>query len=158
MHSEFLFNPATSLNTSQRNSPFITLFLVGMILVVLFVLLIIALPAFEDSFEEDDLPSLEIDTISGYTKYLLLDTLHAGSKLELVFMLMRLEHLSTHIGEKPFSADEMLRLDKFSFRGGLIWTTLFTGVVFSVCPLFVRDHSARSCSKRVRLYFIHGGS
>jgi hypothetical protein len=142
----------------------------GLILVLLLTLLTIALPALEQPFEEDNLPSLELDSTAWYAAPVLSDTLPLAVGLQALFGLMKLEHLSVHIGEKRPSDGQMLALDRISFNRDLFWTALFSSVVLfvlSVCPLvrvnnsylvFVRDHSTRSCSKKARPHFIHGGS
>ena len=142
----------------------------GLILVLLLTLLTIALPALEQPFEEDNLPSLELDSTAWYAAPVLADTLPLAVGLQALFGLMKLEHLSVHIGEKRPSDGQMLALDRISFNRDLFWTALFSSVVLfvlSVCPLvrvnnsylvFVRDHSTRSCSKKARPHFIHGGS
>lgn len=161
-------------NLSSRNSPtnnLITIGIIGgLILVVLLTLLTIALPALEEAFEQDNFPSLELGSIAWYAAHVLSDTLPLALGLQALFGLMKPEHVSAHIGEKRPSDGQMLTLDKLSFNRDLFWTALFSSVVLfvlSVWPLvrgnnsylvFVRDRSTRSCSKKARPHFIHGGS
>lgn len=158
----------------SRNSPtnnLITIGIIGgLILVLLMTLLTLALPALEQPFEEDNLPSLELGSIAWSAIPVLSDTLLLALGLQALFGLMRPEYLNAHIGEKRLSHGQMLALDKISFNTVLFWTALFSSVVLfvlSVCPLvrgnnsylvFVRDRSTRSCSKKARPHFIHGGS
>ena len=74
--------------------------LVCVILVLLVSLLILALPAFEEPFEEDDTYSLEIDTNKHLVHDFYSKSDDPGTALGLLSRIFRLEYLKGHIGEK----------------------------------------------------------
>ena len=76
------------------------LILVCVILVLLFSLLILALPAFEEQFEEDDTSFLEIDTSRHFARDFFSKSDDLGVVLGLLSEIFRLEYLKGHIGEK----------------------------------------------------------
>ena len=159
-----------SSRNSQRNKLITIVITGGVILVLLFILLIIALPALDGPITEDDSSSLELGSIAWYRNHVLESAIPIALELAVLFGFLRRDQLSAHIGEKRLSAGQMPALGKISFRTGFFWTALFSSVVLFVrsarplmqektfYPVFVRDRSTRSCSKKARPYLIHGGS
>ena len=142
----------------------------GVILVLLFIVLTMALPALEGPITEDDSVSLELGSIAWYLNNVLASAVPFALEWAVVFGFLRRDHLRAHIGEKRLSAGQMPAMGKISFHTGVFWTTRLSSVVLFVrsarplmqaktfYPVFVRDRSTRSCSKKARPYFIPGGS
>lgn len=142
----------------------------GVILVLLFIVLTMALPALEGPITEHDSVSLELDSIDWYLSHVPASAIPFALELAVLFGFLMRNPLRSHIGEKRRSAGQMPALGKISFHTGFFWTAQFSSVVLfvrSACsliqektfyPVFVRDRSTRSCSKKARPYFIHGGS
>jgi hypothetical protein len=159
-----------SSRNSHRNHLITIVITGGVILVFLFILLTIALPALDGHITEDDSSYLELGSIAWYLNHVLASAVPFGLELAVLFCFLRWEHLRAHIGEKRLSVAQMPALGKISFHTGLFRTALFSSVVLFVrstrpliqektfYPVFVRDRSTRSCSKKARPYFIPGGS
>lgn len=112
----------------QSSNPINILIIGSMILVLLFSLLLLALPAFDEQFEEDPALFLEINI----TKHLANDFFSGsgslGVALLLLFAIMRLQYLEARIGEKRFLDSQV----KFSsvFHGSAYRTAPAYGTVF----------------------------
>lgn len=142
----------------------------GLILVLLFILLATALPAFQETLEEGNMSPWEMNAGVWYVTHVFSGTLPLALVPYVLFGFLMRDHLRAHIGEKRLSAGQMPAMGKISFHTGLFWTALFSSVVLFVrsarplvqkkkfYPVFVRDRSTRSCSKKAHSYFIHGGS
>ena len=74
----------------------------GVVLVLLFTLLTLALPALEETFPEDHTSFLEMGIFPWFTGHSVAASLHGGLELLVLNMIMRLEYLRGHIGEKRF--------------------------------------------------------
>ena len=104
---------------SSRNSPRNNLITIvttgGVILVLLFMLLTIALPALEVPLTEDDSPSLELGSITWYLQHVITRAVPFALELTVVFGFLRQDHLKAHIGEKRLPACQMPALGKVFF-------------------------------------------
>ena len=127
------------------------LVLAGLIFVLLATMTSFAVLAFEQPFDGDDIPMLEMGMVIWYAKLLFFGTIFVSFALSIFFIFSRLEYLSAHIGEKRLSGHTMLGVGKFLFP------QIYSGRHYSLvssffvsCPLapasdlglvFVRDPS-----------------
>lgn len=138
----------------------------GSIVILLVILASFALTATENQFDGDDFPVFETGLtarIQGHPGWELLPAL--GMAPGMVAAAMRLEYLTSHIGEKRPASRRMAGKSVFLFarRFG---TVLFSGAVFFVAfPRFVNDvnrpykvftHVDFPISSKVN-FLIHGG-
>ena len=87
----------------------------GVILVLLFIVLTMALPALEGPITEDDSVSLELGSIAWYLNNVLASAVPFALEWAVVFGFLRRYHLRAHIGEKRLPAAQMPALGKVFF-------------------------------------------
>lgn len=80
----------------------------GIFLVLLFIMATVATTPFNEQFDENDIPLLEMAMIFGMIWDFFSDTSKAGFGLGAGLAVVRSEHLRGHIGEKRF-ADGIVR-------------------------------------------------
>jgi hypothetical protein len=133
----------------------------GMVLILLLTIASLALSASGDQFDDD--PSfLEIASLGEFASFFLLGSLFPGLALAVLFTILRLEFLRSHIGEKrPAPADCGLELASKLCSLQTASTRLCSAVFLFLVPVaagssnlvFVRERSTRSRSKK-RFRFI----
>ncbi|HEY9528138.1 MAG TPA: hypothetical protein VIR02_13680 [Anaerolineales bacterium] len=150
--------------TPKNNSQITILLIGGVILVLLFTLLVLALPALVETIEENSTLFLEMDISAWFTEASVAASLHLGLEMAVFFLIMRLEYLKGHIGEKRF---DIARI-QFNYPASqvrfFVATLFYRVAVFilsvrpgeSTDPVFVRDQSKRSRAKKVNFNFIGG--
>lgn len=120
-----------SKNPHHSNNLWTVLIFGGMVFLLLFTLTSFALASAGDQFDEDGFPFLEIagfHAISGFSYFSLLTI---GFELGVLFTILRLEFLTSHIGEKrPSSATRGLQLVELAY---LLQTAPHACVVPSFC-------------------------
>lgn len=139
-----------------------------MVLILLVTLACFALAASGDQFEEDDLSFLQIDSFSQFHNYLYLISLPIGLALGILFRILRLEFLKSHIGEKrPAPAGRRLGFTWMLCLLQTAFTRLCNAVFLLLRPgrveapsnshlVLMRDRSTWSRAKKC-FQFILGG-
>ena len=106
-----------------------------MVLLLLFTLTSFALASSGDQFDEDELPFLEITGLSAFSAYSYLGSLTIGIELGVLFTILRLEFLKSHIGEKrPSRATRGFQLARIAYLLETASTRLCSAVFLLPVP------------------------
>jgi len=103
----------------------------GLIFVLLFSAISFAVVQAEESFDYDDISLMGGDAVTQSLGYFALGSLLLGLELRVLVIIMRLEYLRGHIGEKRF-ASRAIRTNNLSLFERLLKTALFYSAVFSI--------------------------
>jgi hypothetical protein len=153
-----------SSSTHKNNSQMTILIIGGVILVLLFTLLIFALPALVETLEENSTAFLELDIFAWFTEASVAASLHLGREMAVFLLIMRLECLEGHIGEKRFD-DSRIQFNNTASQVRFYVATLFYRVAVFIHlvrpgevtdPVFVRDQCTRFRAEKVHFHFIGG--
>jgi hypothetical protein len=105
----------------------ITLLLWGLFLVFLFITISFALVPSWEEFDDDDFHLLKV-AIIWITTCLSFGTLSLGFELGVFAIILRLEHLASHIGEKRPS-DSIIKINRSFLQAYLAMTALLNSAV-----------------------------
>ena len=119
-----------SLDRFHSNPKSTTLLMWALLLVFLFVTISFALVPSWEEFDDDAFHLLQVPII-WTTAHLFFGALSLGFQLGVFAIIMRLEHLASHIGEKR-PADVTSKINKSVIRACLIMTALFDSVVIFI--------------------------
>ena len=95
-----VFERCFSKNPYHNNNLWTVLIFGGMVFLLLFTLTSFALASSGDQFDEDEFPFLEIAGFHAISGFSYLSLLTIGFELGVLFTILRLEFLKSHIGEK----------------------------------------------------------
>ena len=153
-----VFERCFSKNPSQSNNLWTVLIFGGMVLLLLFTLTSFALASSGDQFDEDEFPFLEIAGFQAISGFSCLSLLTIGFELGVLFTILRLEFLKSHIGEKrPSPATRGLQLVEIAYLLQTAPTRLCSAVFLfllskvpgrSSLPVFARGLTTCSRSKK----------
>ena len=160
-----VFERWSSKHPHHSNNLATVLIIGGMVLILFLTIASFALTSSGEQFDDDDAPFFEIGSFSGFHNDLYFGSLQVGLELGILFVLLRLEFLKSHIGEKrPSPAARSIEIAPSSC---LMKTALarLCSVVFLIpsAPLlasvgnpslvFVRGRSTRSRPRNVSNLF-----
>jgi hypothetical protein len=102
----------------------------GVVFILLFTLMSFALIQMEESFDHDDISLMGGNTTTWSVRYLFSGSFLLGFELGVFATIMRLEYLTSHIGEKR-SASWTMGVNNSSLFARFSVTVLFHRTVFS---------------------------
>jgi hypothetical protein len=153
----------SSEKPSNKHNLITLLIIGGMVFVLLLTLASSAAATSSDSFDGDDLPFLDIFDFIAPLGYVLLGGLSVGLELEVLLIILRLEFMRSHIGEKlpcqsifsprQFFLHELISVTARFYRAV---TFLFPVHTFDAVnksgSVFARDRFCRSRGESIYLY------
>ena len=159
-----VFEQLLSRTNQKNNSQMTSLILGGVILVLLFTLLILALPPLVETLEENSTSFLEMEPLAWFTEASIAVSLHLGLEMAVFLLIIRLEYLKGHIGEKRFD-DSRTPFNNLASQVRFFMATLFYRVAVFILsvrpgepigPVFVRERCTRFRDKNVHFHFVGG--
>ena len=159
-----VFEQLLSRTNQKNNSQMTSLILGGVILVLLFTLLILALPPLVETLEENSTSFLEMEPLAWFTEASIAVSFHLGLEMAVFLLIIRLEYLKGHIGEKRFD-DSRIPFNNLASQVRFFTATLLYRVAVCILsvrpgepigPVFVRDRSTRFRDKKVHFHFVGG--
>ena len=146
------FEQSFSKESHKRNNRIIVLMLGGMVFILLLVLVSFTLGFPSEQLDPDDFPFLQIDGTAWMTVLADIGSLTLGSALSVLILLLRLEYLMSHMGEKRPSR-QTASLNKIVVNARFAPTALFHSAVF-----FVPSVRTAGSMNRISSVFARGRS